>query len=72
MATIKTEIYRDDQEYPWVTVHVLNHNEMDITFTNSKGENITVSSISKKDAELLADIIRNASIDYMDEEDSEA
>lgn len=72
MATIKTEIYRDDQKHPWVTVQVLNHNKMEITFTNSKGENITVGKISKKDAEQLADIIRNASIDYMDEEDSEA
>lgn len=72
MATIKTEIYHDDQKYPWVTVQVLNRNKMDITFTNSKGENITVGDISKKDAELLTDVIRNASIDYMDEEDSEA
>ena len=56
MATIKTEIYHDDQEHPWVTVQVLNHNKMEITF----GENVTVGNISKKDAEQLGDIIRNA------------
>jgi hypothetical protein len=70
MATIRTQLYRDGQKHPWVTVEVLNHNEMEIVFANSKGEIITIGNISKKDAEQLGDIIRNASIDYM--EDSEA
>jgi len=70
MATIRTELYRDDQKHPWVTVQVLNRNEMNIIFANSKGEKVTIDDLSKKDAEQLGDIIRNVSIDYM--EDSEA
>lgn len=70
MAKIRTELYRDDQKHPWVTVQVLNRNEMEIIFANSKGEAVNVGGLSKKDAEQLGDIIRNASIDYM--EDSEA
>ena len=70
MTTIRTEIYRDGQNDPWVAVQVLNHNKMEITFTNSKGENITIGNISKKGAEQLADTI-SKHIDYMDEEDSE-
>lgn len=70
MATIRTELYRDHQKHPWVTVQVSNRNEMSITFTDEKGETVNVGSLSKKDAEQLGDIIRNASIDYM--EDSEA
>lgn len=70
MATIRTELYRDGEQHPWITVQVLNRNEMSLTFTNSKDENITVGRLSKKDAEQLGDIIRNVSIDYM--EDSEA
>jgi hypothetical protein len=72
MATIRTELYRDGEQHPWITVQVLNRNEMSLTFTNSKGENITVGRLTKKDADQLGDIIRNASIDYMDEEDNEA
>lgn len=70
MAKIRTELYRDDQKHPWVTVQVLNRNEMKIIFANSKGEAVNVGGLSKKDAEQLGDIIRNASINYM--EDSEA
>ena len=70
MATIRTELYRDDQKHPWVTVQVLNRNEMNIIFANSKGEKVTIDDLSKKDAEQLGDIMRNVSIDYM--EDSEA
>ena len=70
MAKIRTELYRDDQKHPWVTVQVLNRNEMKIIFANSKSETVDVVGLSKKDAEQLGDIIRNASIDYM--EDSEA
>lgn len=70
MATIRTELYRDDDLQPLVTVQVLNRNEMLITFTNEDGETFNIGSLSKKDAEQLGDIIRNASIDYM--EDSEA
>lgn len=70
MATIRTELYRDDDQQPFVTVQVLNRNEMLLTFTNEMGETFNIDSISKKDAEQLGDIIRNASIDYM--EDSEA
>lgn len=70
MAKIKTELYRDNEAHPWATVEILEHNEMSLTFTNSKGENITAGRLTKKDAEQLGDIIRNASIDYM--EDSEA
>jgi hypothetical protein len=72
MATIRTELYRDGEQHPWITVQVLNRNEMSLTFTNSKGENITVGRLTKKDADQLGDVIRNASIDYMDEEDNEA
>jgi len=71
MAKIRTELYRDNEAHPWATVEVLEHNEMSLTFTNRKGESITAEHLTKKDAELLGDIIRNASIDYMDEEDSE-
>ena len=67
MATIRTEIYRDGEQHPWITVQVLNRNEMSLTFTNSKGENITVGRLTKKDVEQLGDIIRNASIDYMED-----
>lgn len=70
MATIRTELYRDDDQQPWVTVQVLNRNGMLITFTNEEGETFNIGALSKKDAEQLGDIIRNASIDYM--EDSEA
>ena len=70
MATIRTELYRDGEAHSWVTVQVLNRNEMSLTFTNEKGESITAGRLTKKDAEQLGDIIRNASIDYM--EDSEA
>ena len=69
METIKTELYSDNEALPWATVEVLNHNEMSLTFTNSKGESITAGRLTKKEAEQLGDIIRNASIDYM--EDSE-
>ena len=72
MATIRTELYRDNEAHSWVTVQVLNRNGMSITFTNEKGETFNIGALSKKDAEQLGDIIRNASIDYMDEEDSEA
>lgn len=71
MATIRTELYRDGEQQPWVTVQVLNRNEMSLTFTNEKGETFNIGTLSKKDAEQLGDIIRNASIDYMDEKDSE-
>ena len=71
MATIRTELYRDGEQQPWVTVQVLNRNEMSLTFTNEKGEAFNIGTLSKKDAEQLGDIIRNASIDYMDEEDGE-
>ena len=70
MATVKTELYRDNEAHSWVTVEVLNRNEMSLTFTNKKGETFNIGGLSKKDAEQLGDIIRNASIDYM--EDSEA
>ena len=70
MATIRTELYHDNEQQPWVTVQVLNRNGMSITFTNEKGGIVNVGGLSKKDAEQLGDIIRNASIDYM--EDSEA
>jgi len=71
MATIRTELYRDGEQQPWVTVQVLNRNEMSLTFTNEKGETFNIGTLSKKDAEQLGDIILKASIDYMDEEDSE-
>lgn len=70
MATIRTELYRDGEQQPWVTVQVLDSDEMSLTFTNEKGETVNIGGLSKKDAEQLGDIIRNASIDYM--EDSEA
>ena len=70
MATIRTELYSDNQKHPWVTVQVLDRDEMSLTFTNEKGETVNIGSLSKKDAEQLGDIIRNTSIDYM--EDSEA
>ena len=70
MATIRTELYRDGEQQPWATVQVLNRNGMSITFTNEKGETFNIGGLSKKDADQLGDIIRNASIDYM--EDSEA
>ena len=70
MATIKTELYCDGEQQPWATVQVLNRNEMSLTFANSKGETVNIGGLSKKNAKRLGDIIRNASIDYM--EDSEA
>lgn len=70
MATIRTELYRDGEQQPWVTVQVLDSDEMSLTFTNEKGETVNIGSLSKKDAEQLGDIIRNTSIDYM--EDSKA
>ena len=66
MATIRTELYRDGEQQPWVTVQVLNRNEMSITFTNENGEAFNIGTLSKKDAEQLGDIIRNVSIDYME------
>jgi len=69
MAIIKTELYHDGAQQPWATVQVLNRNEMSLTFTNEEGESITAGRLTKKDAEQLGDIIRNASIDYMDEEE---
>jgi hypothetical protein len=69
MATIRTQLYRDNEAHSWVTAQVLNRNKMLLTFTNEKGETVNVGGLSKKDAEQLGDIIRNASIDYM--EDSE-
>ena len=69
MASVKTELYRDNEAHSWVTVQVLNRNEMSITFTNEKGETFNIGALSKKDAEQLGDIIRYASIDYMDEEE---
>jgi len=68
MATIRTELYRDNEQQPWVTVQVLNRDEMSLTFTNDEGETVNIGGLSKKDAEQLGDIIRNASIDYMEEE----
>jgi hypothetical protein len=68
MATIRTELYRDNQKHPWVTVQVLDRDEMSLTFTNDEGETVNIGGLSKKDAEQLGDIIRNASIDYMEEE----
>ena len=67
MATIRTELYRENEAHSWVTVQVLNRNGMSITFTNEKGETVNVGGLSKKDAEQLGDIIRNASIDYMED-----
>ena len=67
MAKIRTELYRDDEQQPWATVQVLNRNGMSITFTNENGETFNIGGFSKKDAEQLADIIRNASIDYMED-----
>lgn len=70
MATIRTELYHDNEQQPWATVQVLDRDEMSLTFTNKEGETVNIGGLSKKDAEQLGDIIRNASIDYM--EDSEA
>ena len=68
MTTIRTELYRDNEQQPWVTVQVLNRDEMSLTFTNEEGETVNIGGLSKKDAEQLGDIIHNASIDYMEEE----
>ena len=70
MATIKTELYRDNEVHSWVTVQVLDRDEMSLTFTNKEGETVNIGGLSKKDAEQLGDIIRNASIDYMEEGDA--
>ena len=73
MATIKTELYRDGEQQPWVTISVLaDKKSMTLTFQNNNdNSSCYVGILSKKDAEQFGDIIRNASIDYMDEEDGE-
>ena len=67
MATIRTKLYRDNEDHSWVTVGVSDSKEMSLTFSNESGDIITISRLSKKDAEQLGDIIRNASIDYMED-----
>lgn len=71
MATIRTELYRDGEQQPWATISVLaDKKSMTLTFQkNNDNSSCYVGILSKKDAEQLGDIIRNASIDYM--EDSE-
>ena len=68
MATIRTELYRDGEQQPWATISVLaDKKSMTLTFQhNNDNSSCYVGILSKKDAEQLGDIIRNASIDYME------
>ena len=69
MATIRTELYRDGEQQPWATISVLaDKKSMTLTFQkNNDNSSCYVGILSKKDAGQLADVIGNASIDYMDE-----
>ena len=67
MSTIRIELYRGNKALAWAKVEVLNRNGMSITFTNKKNETFNIGILSKKDAEQLGDIIRNASINYMED-----